>query len=108
MEKVDRHLSILNGIRKDRQSKNDWIIEALQDKLAEPEVKISEKRKILNIRLDEELHSEIEKAIDRLKKPHGSFTKRQLVAEAIQKKLIKEKALAKDAFTEMAMQDIYS
>jgi hypothetical protein len=108
MQKVDRHLSILNGILATKKTKNDWVNEAILEKLqGAASSSVPPKTKILNISIPNELHSHLDLAIDKLKASHGSFSKKQLFLEAIQEKLTREKNIAQEAFSNSSMNDIY-
>ncbi len=104
-EKLNKHVTLLKLIEGKRKTKQEWIAEAIREKLErepDPEHCASYTPKVITIRLDEDTDRSLESKVDMLKRMHGNFSKRQLLVEAIQEKLENEEGPSRDALARIA------
>jgi hypothetical protein len=85
-KRFEKHIFLLRygGKEKDRQ---DWLVEAIEEKLAKQEYsdmkdRLSEIEKKMTLSLDEKLHKKLNKQTELGRRAQGSYSKKQLIAEA--------------------------
>lgn len=90
-KKIDKHVSVFKNLLKQELRKQDWIIEAIKEKL-ERDVPSQEiiKEKSMGLHLDPLLHQRIGKHVDMKRQFHFSFSKNKWILDAIQERLDQE------------------
>ena len=100
--KLEKHLKILKFIEHQKQSKQNWIVEAVKDKLKRDlDLKEIPKDKRLVFKIDNTLSKQVSKQVDILKKFKNSYSKKQWFVEAINEKLEKEESKTKEFLEEI-------
>lgn len=94
--KLDQHLLVLRKILKFGLTKQDWLVEAVQEKLLRdtPERDI-EKNKRINLRMDQLTNKLLEQRINLIRPFHNSYSKKKLLLDAIQERLDQEEGVVK-------------
>jgi hypothetical protein len=100
-QRISRHLLLLKHL-KNNESKQNWIQEAVKEKLAADELSKEEVGdRFLHLKLDVELWSELEKKVESLKATRTSVSKKVLIEEAIFEKLDREEQNSKKMLKKM-------
>ena len=99
-KKFEKHIFFLRYIGEEK-TKHDWITEAIEEKLSKKEYAdlkdlLEEAEKRLTISLDDELNERLEDQIELSRKVQGSYSKKQLIIEAIIDKLERKREELKD------------
>jgi hypothetical protein len=91
--RLEKHLFNLSCIEDQRQSKQRWIIEAIKEKMERDfqseDFSMPRFRKVF-LKISKPLNRKLDSIISMIKKVRGSFSKKQLIVEAIQEKLEKD------------------
>lgn len=100
-KRINKHVQLLKHLKK-TQNKQDWIEQAILEKLAkEEEGDISESvspEKHLSFKIQSQIDAKIENRVEFIKKIRGSFSKKQWILEAVYEKLdLEEKETEKNA-----------
>ena len=99
-KKFEKHIFFLKYIGEEK-TKQNWMIEAIKEKLSKGEYAdlkaiLEETEKRMTIFLEDKLNERIEKQIELARKVKGSYSKKQLITEAITEKLEREREELKD------------
>lgn len=102
--RFNKHLHLLKRLENSSISKQKWITEAINEKLASEKSNPDSiaKDRHISFRVEKQLSKNIEKSIEKTRKFRRSFSKKQWFVEAIYKKLETEEHKAKDLLKQMA------
>lgn len=85
-KEIETHLEAVQNLKNEKITKQDWILEAIQEKLkTKPSSFKNEDRICINI--DLLTKTNLEECVSKLKKHQGKYSKRQLIVDAIKEKL---------------------
>lgn len=100
-QRITRHLLLLKHL-KSSESKQKWIQEAIQEKLAADEqTEVQDRDRYLHLSLNEKIWKDLEKRIDHLRTIRISVSKKVFIEEAIFEKLDKEESKSKELIKKM-------
>jgi hypothetical protein len=99
--KMDQHIYALKKLLNSRQTKNDWIAEAVAQKLARDSAKDDRyKDKPICIKIDPLTREKLEKRVQNIRSLRYSYSKKQWVLDAIHEKLGNEEEKVKSKLKE--------
>lgn len=97
--KIENHIRIIKKLADRSCTRQRWITEAIKEKLdreTQNEISSIPKDKYFQIKVPPHINEKIEKKIDEMKSFRRSYSKKQLLVEAISEKLEREEKKAKD------------
>lgn len=101
-KRVTKHVELLKRLENRSHSQQQWMKDALKEKLAQLEEQLGEadvdelKELYLAFKVEEEINHEVEKKIKILKNMRRSYSKKQLLIEAFSEKLDREESKIKE------------
>ena len=106
-KKFEKHIFLLKYIGGEK-TKQNWMIDAVEEKLSKKEYEdlktlLEEPEKRMTIFLDEDLNERLEKQIELARKVQGSYSKKQLIIEAIIDKLEREREELEDVIKDITL-----
>jgi len=101
-KRLEKHLRILKHLDEGGKTKQQWIKEALKEKLEQSNESelLAPKESRIAVRLNEAMNRKVEKKVELRKKLRDSYSKKQLIVEAINEKLEKEEVKTKQFLEE--------
>lgn len=102
--RFNKHLHLLKRLENSSITKQRWITEAINEKLASEKSNPESiaKNRHISFRVEKQLSKSIEASIEKTRKFRRSFSKNKWFVEAIYKKLENEELKAKDLLKQMA------
>ena len=90
--RVKKHIHLLKRLKSQNFTLQRWIIDAIKEKLNSPEVNAltDQKENYIMFKLGKDLFDQVEQRVQLLKKVRRSYSKKQLIVEAIFEKLEKD------------------
>ena len=106
-KKFEKHIFLLKYIGKEK-TKQSWLMEAVEEKLSKEEYAdlkkiLEEPERRMAIFLNDALREKIDKQIELARRVKGSYSKKQLITEAIMEKLERERDELKDTIKNIAL-----
>jgi len=95
-KRFNQHIKCLKNINRRLVTKQNWIVDAFQEKLAHQDDSFSGilNEKLIHFKVDEKLFNELDSKVEMIKK-FRSFSKKQWMIEAIYEKLEREEQKVK-------------
>jgi hypothetical protein len=95
-KRIDKHLNLLKNLEDENYTKQQWLMAALKEKLEKDE-NLSDipKARHLRVQVDRNTHKKLESMVNLIKNFRRSYSKKQLLVEAICEKLDREEEKAK-------------
>jgi len=92
--RINKHVNKLKSTEGPGQSKQKWVIDAIKEKLnAENLSEDLPREKSLGLKISLNLHNQILKRVEMMRKVRSSFSKKQWIVEAIADKLDRDERL---------------
>lgn len=90
-KRISKHMLVLKHLDKNSRSKQDWVQEAIHEKLTS-EIDSDEHPggKFLHLKIDSEIFKTLQEKVDSLKASYTSMSKKVFIEEAIFEKLERE------------------
>ncbi len=90
---IDRHISLCKVLRKGSVTKQEWILDAIREKLDKEHSPHTESEgwKTIYMKIDLELHNRLEHRIEEIKKVCVGFSRKEWIMEAVQEKMDSQK-----------------
>lgn len=96
-QRIDNHLYLMKNLGKKNFTKQQWLLNALQEKLAQDETLVSvPKERHIQIKVDHTTRKQLESRVDFIRNFRRSYSKKQLILEAIYEKLDREEEISKN------------
>ncbi|MBT4936328.1 hypothetical protein HON22_00250 [Candidatus Peregrinibacteria bacterium] len=103
--RIDNHLLQMKYLSSERQSRQNWILNAVKEKLNQDLLSSAiPKIRSTTLRIDPKTFKKLDQRVEFIKKIRGNFTKKHLIVEAIEEKLEREKQTTqsfKDSYEEL-------
>lgn len=94
--RIEKHVRLLKILEDKSHTKQKWILNAVKEKLKKECDPLSSKDRHLQIKMDPKTHQLIEEQVNMIKKGRRSYSKKQLIVEAIFEQLDREEEKAKE------------
>ena len=95
-KRIDKHLNLLKNLEDENYTKQQWVMKALKEKLEKDESLLDiPKARHLRVQVDRDTHQKLESMVNLIKNFRRSYSKKQLLVEAICEKLDREEEKAK-------------
>lgn len=94
--RIEKHIRLLKLLEDEGHTKQKWILNAVKEKLKKECDPLSSKDRHLQIKIDPDTHQQIEEQVNLIKKGRRSYSKKQLIVEAIFEQLDREEEKARE------------
>lgn len=102
-EQLDKHVYAIKNLKDPNMNKQRWTYEAIKEKLDQVEGSDEIAKEFrLSVKVDSETFDRLDRLVEKTKKTRkGSYSKKQLILEAIYDKLHSEKKIIKQKLAEL-------